>query len=60
VPDPKSPGPAAPEPAPPPEERRRWERPQIQSGQLFEANSLACFKGGPTTEECLQNPPFKS
>lgn len=47
-------------PDPPPAEPRRWERPQIQTGQLFEANSLACFKGGPTPEECLQNPPFKS
>ena len=64
MPAPKDPpAPAAPDggetPAPA-TKRRRWERPQLQSGQLFEANSLACFKGGPTSEECTQNPPFKS
>jgi hypothetical protein len=53
--DAESPPPAAPAPAP-----RKWEPPRIQSGQLFEANSLACFKSGPTPEECYQNPPFKS
>ena len=40
--------------------RPRWVAPTITTGQLFEANSLSCFKAGPTSEECLQNGPFKS
>lgn len=38
---------AEPRPAP-----RRWQTPHIRSGQLFEANSLACDKV--TGEMCLQ------
>jgi hypothetical protein len=36
--------PAPEEPRPP---RRRWELPRIQSGQMFETNSLMCLKTGP-------------
>ena len=35
---------------PPP--KRRWQRPQVKTGQLFESNSLACGKTHPATEEC--------
>jgi len=35
---------------PPP--KRRWHRPQVKTGQLFESNSLACGKTHPATEEC--------
>lgn len=46
---------------PPPEApRRKWEAPRVQSGQLFEANSLACHKSGPTPEECVLIGPIKS
>jgi hypothetical protein len=64
VPEPKDPAPSPPNPEEGHEDaaggKRPWQRPEIQSGQLFEANSLACFKSGPTSEECLQSPPFKS
>ncbi len=40
--------------------RRRWEKPRIESGQLFESNSLACSKSGPQIEECLQGGEPKS
>jgi hypothetical protein len=36
--------------------KKKWKRPIIQTGQLFESNSLACGKNAPNTEECLQNP----
>ena len=36
--------------------KKKWEKPAIQSGQLFEANSLSCGKNTPTTEQCMQNP----
>lgn len=32
--------------AKPARKRRQWQRPQVKSGQLFEANSLACGKNG--------------
>jgi hypothetical protein len=37
--------------------RRRWHRPEVKSGRLFESNSLACNKS-PTEprEECDQGP----
>jgi hypothetical protein len=44
-------------PPPPPEPlpaRRKWDPPQIESGQLFEANSLSCGKGaGAEVEQCM-------
>jgi hypothetical protein len=52
--DESPPAPAAePPPAPAP---RRWEPPSIRSGQLFEANSLACGKSNPTEgEQCMMD-----
>jgi hypothetical protein len=41
---------------PQPPRRRPWSRPRVQSGKLFESNSLACnkvAKGG----MCADNPP---
>jgi hypothetical protein len=55
MPEPKTPVPNA--PAPP---RRRWEKPRVDSGQLFESNSLAWSKSGPQVEECLQGGEPKS
>ena len=40
--------------------KRHWEKPKVDSGQLFEANSLACSKNGPQLEECLQGGEPKS
>ena len=40
----------------PPVKKRKWERPQIKTGHLFESNSLACGKNGPQIEQCIQNP----
>lgn len=57
MPDPKDP--AAPKDAPAPG-KRRWEAPKVDSGQLFESNSLACSKSGPQVEECLQGGEPKS
>jgi hypothetical protein len=43
---------AEPRPAP-----RRWQPPHIRSGQLFEANSLACEKADATGgDPCLMDP----
>ena len=37
--------------------KRPWVRPQVKTSRLFEANSLACGKNSPLTEECgVQNP----
>lgn len=36
--------------------RKKWEKPTIQTGQLFEANSLSCGKNSPEVEQCMQNP----
>jgi hypothetical protein len=36
--------------------KRPWERPRIETGPLFESNSLACGKNSPNTDECLANP----
>jgi len=37
--------------------RKKWGRPAIRTGKLFEVNSLACGKGVATpTETCAQNP----
>jgi hypothetical protein len=52
--------PADPPPPPTPPPRRAWEPPRIKSGQLFESNSLACFKHGVGVFECGMEPPFKS
>lgn len=41
-------------------QKRRWDPPRIQSGQLFETNSLACAKNGPELEQCGQIPPWAS
>jgi hypothetical protein len=35
-----------------PPAKRRWQRPQVKTGQLFETNSLACGKTNPGQEEC--------
>jgi hypothetical protein len=34
--------------------KKRWEKPRIKSGQLFESNSLACGKDNPGTDQCIQ------
>jgi hypothetical protein len=50
-------------PPPPPEAppaKRKWDPPRIQSGQLFESNSLACAKNGPEIEQCGALPPWAS
>jgi hypothetical protein len=39
-----------------PGKKRKWERPRIKSGHLFESNSLACGKNAPQIEQCIQNP----
>ncbi len=36
--------------------KKKWERPRIKTGHLFESNSLACGKNAPQIEQCLQNP----
>lgn len=36
--------------------KKSWQRPRIQSGRLFESNSLACGKNGPGMENCQQFP----
>ncbi len=36
--------------------RRPWQTPQIESGQLFESNSLSCGKDSPMNEQCAANP----
>lgn len=47
--------------SPPPTEatkpRRPWLPPEIQTGQLFEVNSMACFKAGTEPPECNSSPP---
>ena len=48
--------------SPPPTEavrppRRPWVPPEIQTGQLFEVNSMACFKAGTEPPECNSSPP---
>jgi hypothetical protein len=51
----------SPPPEPPPAgPGRPWQPPQIKSGQLFESNSLACFKTSVGPLECSENPPFQS
>ena len=40
--------------------KRRWQAPEMKTGQLFEANSLACFKVSGMSLECDMNPPSKS
>ena len=40
----------------PPGKKKKWERPRIKTGHLFESNSLACGKNAPQIEQCLQNP----
>jgi hypothetical protein len=38
-----------------PARKRRWQPPKIKSGQLFEANSLACGKStAAPQDECFQ------
>jgi hypothetical protein len=36
--------------------KKRWERPSMKTGHLFESNSLACGKSGPELDQCIQNP----
>jgi len=36
--------------------KKKWERPSIKTGHLFESNSLACGKSGPELDQCIQNP----
>jgi hypothetical protein len=36
--------------------KKKWERPSIKTGHLFESNSLACGKSGPELDQCVQNP----
>jgi hypothetical protein len=36
--------------------KRAWKTPRVDSGKLFESNSLACGKATPHFEQCLQNP----
>jgi hypothetical protein len=49
-----------PEPAQPPDPStpRKWEKPSIQSGTLFETQSLTCLKNENTgTEQCMSSEP---
>lgn len=39
-----------------PTAKKKWERPRMKTGHLFESNSLACGKNAPQIEQCLQNP----
>ena len=36
----------------PKKKKKSWESPRVKSGQLFEANSLACGKSDPHTDQC--------
>jgi len=36
--------------------KKPWQRPTIDTGPLFESNSLACGKNAPFTDECQGNP----
>ena len=36
--------------------KRPWTRPKIDSGNLFESNSLSCGKATAELEQCQQNP----
>lgn len=36
--------------------KKKWERPRIKTGHLFESNSLTCGKNSPEIEQCMQNP----
>jgi len=45
-----------PQKAGPSGKKKKWERPRIKTGHLFESNSLACGKNAPQIEQCLQNP----
>jgi hypothetical protein len=47
--------PEPPEPTTPP---RKWEKPRIQSGTLFETQSLTCLKNESVgTEQCMMSEP---
>jgi hypothetical protein len=40
-----------------PAAKKKWERPRMKTGHLFESNSLACGKNGPAGgDSCYQNP----
>lgn len=51
--------PAGESPAPP-EAKEAWEPPRIESGQLFEANSLTCTKAAGQGSCQMAGPPFVS
>ena len=36
--------------------RKKWVRPALRTGKLFEMNSLACGKSSPITQSCFNNP----
>ena len=36
--------------------RKKWNRPEIRTGKLFEVNSLACGKTDGSTAPCSLNP----
>jgi hypothetical protein len=36
--------------------KRAWEPPRLESGHLFESNSLACGKNSGATQQCQMNP----
>ena len=36
--------------------RKKWTRPEIRTGKLFEVNSLACGKVMGSTGQCNHNP----
>ncbi|HVZ75447.1 MAG TPA: hypothetical protein VHJ20_23890 [Polyangia bacterium] len=36
----------------PKRKKKTWESPRVKSGRLFEANSLACGKSDPDTDQC--------
>lgn len=50
----------SPQESPPAPAPRVWYPPRIRTGQLFESNSLACFKASNAMLECGQNPPWAS
>jgi hypothetical protein len=46
-----------PPPAEPAKPKRPWLPPELQTGQLFEVNSMACLKAGTEPPECNSSPP---
>jgi hypothetical protein len=55
---PENQSPPKPEEPPDPASPRKWEKPRIQSGTLFETQSLCCLKNESiATEQCMSCEP---